>query len=310
MPELMLDHWVDEFTALHGAGRISVPGPHATWSGILDLRKSDRYGIAFCSSSDQLMTRESRHVRTDPRQTFELLVPFAGSAATEQDRTWGELRPGHMALVDVDRPLRFRHDASFRSVAFLMPADEVIGRSPSVKHGATLIDASRGLGRIVQQVVRTLHEEQHGMTPAAFDQACDSLLDLVGLAADGGSAEAPHDRRATVEADIRRHVRTHAADPALDVTAIARHLGWSPRYVQQVMRAAGTTPRELIRHERLRLARSRLSSPRWAARSIGQIAHACGFGSQAVFATAFRQHYGITPSDARSSDAGSPPASS
>jgi AraC-like DNA-binding protein len=305
VPELVLDHWVEEFTALHGAGRISVAGPPAAWTGVLDLRRSDKYGIAFCSSSEQLMTRESRHVRSDPRGTFELLVPFAGTAGTEQDRTWGQIRPGQMALVDVDRPLRFRHDADFRSVAFLMPADEIIGRSPAARHGATLLDATSGLGRVVQQMVRTLHEEQHGMTPAAFDQACESLLDLVGLAADGGGAPP-----SSVEADIRRHVRTHAADPTLDVTSIANELGWSPRYIQQIMRAAGTTPRDLIRHERLRLARSRLSSPRWATRSIGQIAHECGFGSQAVFATAFRQHYNMTPSDARSSDAGSPPSSS
>jgi len=306
----VLDNWVDEFTALHGAGRISVPGPSATWTGVLDIRRSDKYGLAFCSSGEQLMTRESRHVRTDPRQTFELLVPFAGSAATEQDRTWGELRPGHMALVDADRPFRFRHDAAFRSVAFIVPAAEVIGRAPATKHGATLLDATRGLGRVVQEMVRTLHEEQHDMTLVAFDRACDSLLDLVGLAADGLLRTAPPSQRTTVEAEIRWHVRAHAADPTLDVTGIAHELGWSPRYIQQIMREAGTTPRELIRHERLRLARSRLSSPRWATRSIGQIAQACGFGSQAVFATAFRQLYAMTPSEARSSDAGCPPSSS
>jgi hypothetical protein len=39
--KLVLDNWVDEFTALHGAGRISVPGPSAAWSGVLDIRRSD-----------------------------------------------------------------------------------------------------------------------------------------------------------------------------------------------------------------------------------------------------------------------------
>lgn len=69
--------------------------------------------------------------------------------------------------------------------------------------------------------------------------------------------------------------------------------------MQQVLRGAGTTPRDLIRQERLRLARVRLSSADWAPSSIGQIAGSCGFASHAVFSTAFRDEFSITARDAR-----------
>jgi AraC-like DNA-binding protein len=285
------DRWVETFTGLHGASRITLPGSASAWTGRLDWHRSGAYGVARCSGFEQRMTRDTKHVRMDPRGTYELLVPLAGKASMEQGRASGELRPGFMALCDVDRPFTFAHDAGFRSVAFIVPARKMTAPG--------LLDSTRGLGRVVQQMVHTLHEEHDRMAPAAFDRACDNLLDLVDLVADGESETAPAGQRATVEAAIRRHVRRHAADHDLDVYAVAKELGWSPRYIQQVLRAAGTTPRELIRHERLRLARERLSSPRWASSSIGQIAYSCGFGSQAVFATAFRQHFGMTPSESR-----------
>jgi AraC-like DNA-binding protein len=285
------DSWVETFTGLHGASRITMPDSSSPWTGRLDWHRSGAYGVALCYGFEQRMTRDSKHVRVDPRGTYELLVPVAGTASMEQDRSSAELRPGVMALCDVDRPFIFTHDAGFRSVAFIVAAPDM--PAPG------LLDATGGLGRVVEQMVHTLHAEHDRMAPAAFDRACDNLLDLVGVVADGESETAPAGQRATVEVAIRRHVRQHAADHGLDVSAVAKELGWSPRYIQQVLRAAGTTPRELIRHERLRLARERLANPKWASSSVGRIAHSCGFGSQAVFATAFRQRFGMTPSEAR-----------
>ena len=97
----------------------------------------------------------------------------------------------------------------------------------------------------------------------------------------------------------QRYIRQHACGLDLDVTRIAQALGWSTRYIQQVLQASSITSRDLIRHERLQLARSRLASAGWAATSISQIAHACGFGSHAAFTTAFRQQFGATPTDVR-----------
>ena len=68
-----------------------------------------------------------------------------------------------------------------------------------------------------------------------------------------------------------------------------------------MLKAADTTARDLIRSERLRLARSRLTAAGWAGRSIAQIAYASGFASHASFATAYRREFGVTPRDSRQS---------
>ncbi|MEU9332865.1 AraC family transcriptional regulator [Streptomyces sp. NPDC048290] len=291
--------WDEVFSAVHGAGRISVCDPAAPWSGRLDWQRSGAYGLALCASGQAKVVRDTRHIRTDPRGTYELLVPLAGAAWVEQGDAATEIGAGTMVLCDIDRPLTFAHDAGFRSVSLIMRGDSVTRRSAAVAREPRAILGDRGLGRVVRQVVATLQEERAAFSEATFDLACDRLLDLVCLAAEGGTDSAPVGQRALVEASIRRHVREHATEDGLGATGIARALGWSTRYVQQVLRDAGTTPRDLIRQERLNLARTRLASPEWGAHSIARIAHSCGFGSHASFATAFRQEFGTTPTEAR-----------
>ncbi|WP_405577568.1 AraC family transcriptional regulator [Streptomyces sp. NBC_01092] len=291
--------WDEAFTGLHGAGRISVPDRDAPWTGRLEWQRSHAYGLALCSGGREVVERDARHIRSDPRGAYELLVPLAGTARVEQGPSATGIRPGQMVLCDVDRPMTFAHDAGFLSVAFMMSGEDVAVRSRVAAAGPQLLDGTRGLGRVVRQLTATLHEEREQLTEPAFDIACDRLLDLVCLAAEGGGDTVPSGQRATVEAAVRRHVRRHACDADLDVASVARALGWSVRHVQQVLQAAGTTARDLIRRERLNVARARLAGAGWAAYSIAEIAHSCGFGSHASFATAFRAEFGMTPREAR-----------
>jgi len=291
--------WDETFTGLHGASRISVSDPSAPWAARLEWQQSRTYGLALCTGSGQEVDRQTRHIKADPRGACELLVPLTGSAWMAQGPSSTEIRPGQLALCDADQPYTFAHETGFRSIALIVPQQDITRRSPAAGHEPQLLSGTGGLGRVIRQLVVTLQEEREALSETAFDLACDQLLDLVCLAAEGATA-APHVHRDTVEADIRRYIRRHATDNELDVTSIARALGWSPRYIQQVLQEANTTSRELIRQERLRLARARLAGKTWAPSSIAQVAHSCGFRSHAAFATAFRQEFGMTPSDCRS----------
>ncbi|MFG1610598.1 helix-turn-helix domain-containing protein [Actinoplanes sp. NPDC049265] len=292
------DAWREAFIDLHGASRVTLTdaGP---WAGRLEWQRSQTYGIALCGNVREEFVRERRHIRTDPRGVFELLVPTAGSAQVEQAASAGEIRPGTLALCDVDRPLTFTHGENFQSVALLVPGEAVHRRLPSAARDPQVFDGTAGLGRLIRQTVLTLQQEREHLSEATFDLACDQLLDLLCLAGDGAGDSAPAAQRREVGEQVRRYVRRHAADPGLSIAGIARALGWSVRYLQDVLRDTGTTSRDLIRSERLRLARTRLASPAWDNRSIAQIAHASGFASHASFATAYRREFGVTPRDTR-----------
>ncbi|MFG1922062.1 AraC family transcriptional regulator [Cryptosporangium sp. NPDC048952] len=292
--------WRDAFIDLHGDSRVTLAeaGP---WAGRLDWQQSKSYGIALCGNVREEFVRQRRHIRNDPRGTFELLVPTAGSAQVEQAGVTAEIRPGALALCDVDRPVTFSHAEDFLSIALLVPIEAVHRRNK--RQDSQALDGTAGLGRLIRTMVITLQEEREQLSEASFDIACEQLLDLVCLAADGAVDSAPSAQREEVEAQVRTYVRHHAAEPDLAIGGIAGALGWSTRYIQDVLQAAGTTSRDLIRTERLRLARTRLASTSWRHRSISQIAHACGFASHASFTTAYRQEFGQTPSETRQASA-------
>lgn len=298
----------DAFLDLHGSSRMTVAGS-SPWTGRLEWQRSTAYGIALCGNVREEFTRDRRNIRSDPRGTYELLVPIAGTAQVEQGSSVGEIRPGALAICEIDRPVAFAHGHDFVSISLIVPASEVERRSPAAARKSPAFSGVNGVGRLIRQMVTTLHEERQQLTEAAFDFAADQLLDLVLFAADGGADSAPVDQRARVEAEIRQYVRRHADERDLNIGGIARALGWSARYLQDVLNAADTTARDLIRSERLRLARSRLTSAGWVDRSIAHIAYASGFASHASFTTAYRREFGRAPRDVRkSSGSGTPEA--
>ncbi|UXX96214.1 hypothetical protein N7U49_38420 [Streptomyces sp. AD2-2] len=152
--------WDEIFTGLHGASRITVPDRRAPWSGHLEWQRSTTYSLALCTGGEEVVDRDNRHIRTDPRGTFELLAPLSGSAWVEQGAASGEIGPGVMALCDIDRPLTFAHGADLRSVSLIVSGQHLAARSQLAAGGLHLLVGDRGLGRVVRQLTTALHEER------------------------------------------------------------------------------------------------------------------------------------------------------
>lgn len=85
----------------------------------------------------------------------------------------------------------------------------------------------------------------------------------------------------------------------LSVTALAAHLDVTPRHVQRLFEADGTTFSEFVLQQRLARAHRLLCEPQAGASSISTIAYDVGFGDLSYFNRRFRRQYGMTPSDVR-----------
>jgi AraC-like DNA-binding protein len=88
--------------------------------------------------------------------------------------------------------------------------------------------------------------------------------------------------------------------------AIAQKI--SPRYVQMLFEAEGTTFSSFVMAERLALAHRRLADPGHSAKAVSAIAYECGFGDLSYFNRSFRAAYGETPSDVRHKGLSADPA--
>ena len=88
-------------------------------------------------------------------------------------------------------------------------------------------------------------------------------------------------------------------DSAFDLQALSRRSGWPPNYVSQALnQGLGRNFFEFVNGFRVAAAEACLTDP-GDARTILDIALACGFGSKSTFNTVFKRMNGSTPSEFR-----------
>ncbi|TDB96595.1 AraC family transcriptional regulator [Actinomadura sp. 7K534] len=238
------------------------------------------------------------HVRpVGIHDAYRFLLPLDGELLVLRDGGRARLRPGTGGLLSPAARVRVVQHRPARALVLTIPAHEVDGRLHPESPLAADLDLSAGLGRVVADMVRAVGDEP--LPEPQFDAACDRITELLCLVVAGGQRPPAPGHLAQVEAVVRRYVREHATDPGLTGAAMAQDLGWSLRQIQLALQRAGTTPRDLIREERLRVVRDRLRNPLDRDVTITDLAHATGFSSASALSHAFRRRYGVTPRDLR-----------
>ena len=96
--------------------------------------------------------------------------------------------------------------------------------------------------------------------------------------------------------DVMRYIREHLGEP-LDRETLADVAGFSVPHFHRVFTAhAGESAISYVRRIRLERAGRKL---RMGAVDITEVALAAGYDSHAAFSKAFRQHFGLSPSEFR-----------
>ncbi|RDI49391.1 AraC family transcriptional regulator [Nocardia mexicana] len=270
----------------------------ADFQGRIRLRRTEEYQLVGWSSDAVTYIRGPRHIRADPDDDYRLIVPLTRPVTIGSTDERGALAPGKTVLVSIDRPFSMAVPNGTEGLILTIPQREIRHRLNRVAPSAQPLDLTTGLGRVAAGIIGDLHAESATLTDREFDTVAERIVDLLcmRLLGDPGS---PSTGLAPVESAARRYIRGHAGDPDLTVARMAGALGWSVRQIQLAFRAAGATPSEVIREERLRLARDRLRSAAYRRRSISDIASDSGFDSVSSFTKAFRRRFGCTPGQLR-----------
>jgi AraC-like DNA-binding protein len=291
------DLWRDQVSSIHCPMSFSLAD---SYQGTLEHQHSDTYQLIRWWGEAEALSRTAADIRRHPHGAYELLIPVRGEVILEQDGRAAPITPAVMALTSLDTVTDLRHGDGFSAVAFVIPRDRLDQRLPALPHAGTTLDATSGLGRIVADVVSSLRRERHQVTGSQFDAIADRIVDLVALAYNADTASPSVAVQEGLVTAIRRFVRANAHDPNLSGAVVATRLGWSLRHVQAQLQRIGTTPSDLIRDERLSLARLRLQDRGWRHQSVTQVAFSSGFGDLSTFSNAYRRSFGERPSDTRS----------
>lgn len=255
--------------------------------------------VGWRQQGEVSIRRTQAQIRQDADDDYRFFLPLNDHAIIRRDGVEVLIDARSGALTTANRTFSVTFGDSYRGLVMTIPWQEVHGRLGASPPAVAGVDAATGLGRVVRDMAVGLVRERDRLQRTEFDAVGDRLTELLCMLAVGDDRPDAPGHLADVEAMVRRYVREHAGDAGLSGSSVARAVGWSLRKVQLTLHQAGTTLRDVIREERLRLARERLGSPAYQHRSISAIALGTGFSSGSALSTAFRQRYGITPRDYR-----------
>lgn len=209
---------------------------------------------------------------------------------------------GRVTYVSGDTPYTLDFDEAFTFVSAMVPADDFEALTPRhvLAHGGEIVPpAGPAIAALLTALLAEAGPAPHenrlythflGMTAASIDAGLEPL------------AASRVERDRLLLGRIKADLATRLADPVrADGEVLAARFNITPRKLQRLFQSDGTTLTGWIRDQRLTRCARDLRDPRYASRSVTDIASAWGFTELSYFSRAFKASFGATPSDWRAS---------
>lgn len=251
------------------------------------------------------LKRENSHYARDGLDmvSFTLML---GPHARHQFGGGGKLtvvQPGQILIKDFTQPATACWDISSRSLNLHLPritVEETVGDKVRHLHGAVL--SREWLSPMLEAQLLVLANIAPRLRNAVRAAALDATVELAAsvLRCELGTPieDEANDAGlfAAAQMLIRRHLTSH-----LNPELIARQLHCSRAHLYRVFAARGETVAKYVRELRLQRAYELLARDNIRKEHIGDIAYRCGFEDPVYFTRVFRQRFGLTPRELRSS---------
>lgn len=269
-----------------------------------DFRALPGLAMASIVSSSQHVRRTKELIAADGNNDLILSVPVKGAAFVSQLGREATVADGDAVLLFNAEPGSVSYLSTARILSLRLPADALapmiadldaacVGKIPRDGEAIRLLVAYVAL--LQREHALVAHELRRAVVAHVYDLAALALgatRDAAAIAEDRGV------RAARLHA-IKSGIVENIGRRDLSVAAVAARHGVTPRYVQRLFEAEGTTFSEFLLGQRLARAHRLLGDPRCAGRTISTIAFDVGFGDLSYFNRTFRRRYGASPSDVR-----------
>jgi AraC-like DNA-binding protein len=188
-------------------------------------------------------------------------------------------------VLMVPRPLLRLGEAELRRITA-----QAVGDTPG-SPAALLLPLLDGLVRDLDTVAPATRD---GLARAVAD-----LLAALAAAQAAGAGAAAGTGQAAMLDRIKATIDTRLGEPELSPGVLAAEHGISLRYLHKLFQERGTTVGGWIRRRRLEACRAELARPSAAGRTVAAVAARWGFASPTHFSRAFRNAYGVSPTQFR-----------
>ncbi|TGQ64244.1 AraC family transcriptional regulator [Mesorhizobium sp. M00.F.Ca.ET.186.01.1.1] len=169
----------------------------------------------------------------------------------------------------------------------------------------TVVSSSMMINALVRAYVGVLADEKEAESQLTMQFVADHIADLIAATASIAAPVTAHDNadarglRAVRTQTILNKIRGGFTDPEISAQAVAKELGLSARYVQDLLQETGISFSERVLELRLQRAHRMLSQRHHDDMRISEIAMMAGFSDVSYFNRCFRRRFGHTPTCAR-----------
>jgi AraC-like DNA-binding protein len=279
------------------------PAPDAAFEARMTSLALPGLQLMEASSSPAKVSRSGRYL-ADGNDDIVVAVNRAGSVTVASGGHEHSLREGDAIVLSGGEATSFHRTSMGRSLTLRVPRamfeqtivslDDVLMRPISGELGAL---------RLLMDYAGWLFDAGSSIDQQLCNVSVRHVQDLlalaIGPAADFADTARTRGLRAARLKLAKSYIVAHCHRRELSVGSLAAALNLTPRYVQRLFEADGTTFSEYLLRQRLARAHRLLCEPGESHAAIRNIAHDAGFGDLSHFNRSFRRQYGITPRELR-----------
>jgi AraC-like DNA-binding protein len=269
------------------------------------IRMLPPFGVVSRCKTTAVMVRRPSRLISDGDDAVTLITNLDGQIAGQQCGRQFEVGPCQSVMVLHRETAEIKH-SSLNYFALIVPyetAAQLVGDVGAVALRPLPLAGPNGAMHLLVRYMDALTKDVP-LNAEVAHAAATHIRDLFALAL-GARGEVAHlarigglraARLEAIKADILRNLTS----AHLNITAIAKRAGVTPRYVQKLFEIEGMTFSEHVLEQRLRHAHALLTKPGGAGRAIADIAYESGFGDLSYFNRTFRRRFNASPSEVRS----------
>jgi AraC-like DNA-binding protein len=260
--------------------------------------------LSHCDTRAQRFQRGPVKVARDNLDYYLIQTHLTGSQVMKFGEREVSCQPGELMVID----LAEQHDAittDFTQLTLLLPRHLLapLLRHPDSQEGRVL-GADKGLTQLAVSHLKNLYSALGSCSDTEALQVVEPTLLLIASALNGG-ADTVEQGGAGISAALltaaKQKIEQHLHEE-LSVEQLCVLLGHSRSTLYRLFEHLGGV-RAYIQERRLRLSAILLLSDLHRSIRICDIAYRCGFASESHFSRTFRQRYGLSPRDVRSTEA-------
>lgn len=208
---------------------------------------------------------------------------------------------GDMSLWRTDQRQDYEVLERTHSVSLMIPWQLMREHLPGRKQppAACRIDSHTGVGSLLSQHLMGLAKEIGAVPPSAHVALCRTVIGLLDIALPEPESATRFTAMAALRERVLAYIAQHFQEDDLSPARIAAAHGISLRYLHALFAQGDTTVVGHILESRLQACWRTLVDPVCRHLQVSAIAFHWGFNSTSHFCRAFKQRFGVSPSDAR-----------